>query len=248
MEKKCNLFENVDFQKMSQGIMRPGGYKITEDSIRLANLQSGMRVLDVGCGLGSTLNHLKVDFGINGIGIDSSDSILTKGRILHPELDMRKGDGDKLDFPFKTFDGVIMECTLSLFHNLENALNDAYYVLKDEGKLIISDFYHRNPNEDIIKQEKIRRAEDRINFFDSCISGAFDKDYLIEILKKTGYTIIAWEDRTKELKEFTAEIIMECGSMEKFWASILPEDINARSYTEDMAKLKLGYFLLVAKK
>jgi ubiquinone/menaquinone biosynthesis C-methylase UbiE len=272
MEKKCNLFENEGFQELSEGIMRPGGYNITEDGIKLANLNRGMKVLDVGCGMGSTLQHLNDSFGISGIGIDLSDSILGKGRKAHPGLDLRKGEGDQLDFPSKSFDGVLMECTLSLFHNQPEALHEAFCVLKNNGKLIISDFYLRNPEEQVIKQEKARREEIRNDFHEkrrtgeithetgdcgsghgyipigSCINGAFDKTELINVLEEIGYSIVEWEDRTKELKEFTAEIIMQHGSMENFWKSVLPEGLDSSSYAADMAKVKLGYFLLVARK
>lgn len=242
MEKTCNLFENEGFQELSKGIMRPGGFKITEDGVRLAKLNLGMKVLDVGCGIGSTLQYLNKDFGIDGIGVDFSDSILENGRKVNPELDLRKGEGGQLDFPSTTFDAVLMECTLSLFPNQSNALLEAYRVLKVGGKLVISDFYLRDT-----KSQDCTSSEGFVPI-GSCINGAFEKEELIKVIEDIGYYIIEWEDRTKELKEFTAEIIMNCGSMENFWKSILPDGIDSSKYTYDMSKAKLGYFLLAAKK
>ncbi len=305
MTTSCRLYENPDFQEMAGGVLRPGGYRITEEGMRLAGISENAMILDVGCGLGSTLAHLEKVFDIRGIGIDVSKAILVRGRNLHPELDLREGAGEELEFQSLSFDGVLMECTLSLFRNQPEALHEAYCVLKHGGKLIVSDFYLRDPDDSLILQEKKRRVEvledklaeirskareqiidpadenvhdhnhdndcgshdhdhdhdhdhghengscgcsDGIVPIGSCINGAFLKEDLLKIVEETGYNVVSWMDKTRELGEFTAEIIMNYGSMEKFWESVLPEGQDASKHMEDMAKVKLGYFLLVAEK
>ena len=56
---------------------------------------------------------------------------IEEGSKANPDLDIRLGDGEFLDdFSSKTFDGVFMECVLSVINMPDEALHEAYCVLK----------------------------------------------------------------------------------------------------------------------
>jgi len=97
--------------------------------------------LDVGCGYGTTVEFLQSNYHVDAVGIDLSTTILERGKARNPNLNLLYGDAEMLDFPSLSFDGIFMECVLSLADNLTETLHEAYCVLKKGGKLVVSDFY-----------------------------------------------------------------------------------------------------------
>jgi SAM-dependent methyltransferase len=77
----------------------------------------------------------------------------------NPKLDIKFGDGEFLDdYPSYSFNGVMMECVLSLINLPDEALHEVYCVLKKGGKLFISDLYIKNPKPEFL-QALAREAE-----------------------------------------------------------------------------------------
>ena len=72
-------------------------------------------ILDVGCGEGFTLKKLEEKkIGKKNEGIDYSSDAIKIGRKIYPELNLKKGDVYKLDYPDNSFDLAI--CTEVLEH------------------------------------------------------------------------------------------------------------------------------------
>lgn len=230
----CRLFENPEFQELFSGAIRPGGLDLTKEAVKLSGLSAGARVLDVGCGSGVTVEHLVGTHKIKAVGIDLSDALIEKAREKNPGLTFEYGDGVMVDFPSNSFDGIFMECTLSQMDNVGEALHEAFCVLKKGGKLIVSDFYRKAGS---------LEPGDENSFFEK----AFDKDVLMELVEDLDFKILHWEEKNKELKEFTASLIMHYGSLEAFYKSTEeePGESPFRGIGEDK---KLGYFLLIAEK
>lgn len=232
-------------------ILRPGKFDITDRGMELAGLKKGSRLLDIGCGEGDTVAHLSEDLGMNAEGIDMNLSRISTAKKKHPGINVRFGDGEFLDdYSSFTFDGILMECVLSLINIPDEALHEAYCVLKKGGKLIISDLYYRNPDPKQMKAVAIEAKrqsmiphkegdceENPVRFVDFRFEGAFYEEPLRKQLEDIGYDVIAFEDRSIELDEFVAQHIMDGGSMEDLF-----EDVNLDG------KQKIGYFLLVAEK
>ena len=122
-----------------------GGLSVTRRAMELCDFKKGAKILDVGCGYGATVELLHSDYGAEAVGIDLSTDLLEKGKSRNPELNLIFGDGEMLNFSSLTFDGIFIECALSLMDNITEALHEAYCVLKKGGKLIISDFYLKEP-------------------------------------------------------------------------------------------------------
>ena len=236
-------------------IFRPGEFDITDRGIELAKLKKGSKILDIGCGEGESLNHLKTKYGIEGEGIDMSLPMISKAKEKYPDIKVSFGDGEFLDnYSSYTFDGVMMECVLSLINIPDEALHEAYCVLKKGGMLIISDLYEKDPDPMQLKAVKIEAdrqskiphkegdcEEDIARFVDFRYEGAFFEKPLIRQLKEIGYNIIAFEDRSQDLDNYVAETMMNDGTLDNLMTCVKTE-------TPDGKKRKIGYFLLVAQK
>ena len=95
------------------------------DEIEIAKLVSSeSRVLDIGCGDGGLLKHLKENKKVDGRGIELSQEgvnlCVTKG------LPVIQGDADTdlKDYPDNVFDFVILSQTLQATHNPKDVIKD----------------------------------------------------------------------------------------------------------------------------
>lgn len=72
----------------------------------------GSRVLDVGCSDGALLQHLRIDKGVDGRGIELEPEMVR--RALHRGVAVVQGDAniDLADYPDDAFDTVILSQTL----------------------------------------------------------------------------------------------------------------------------------------
>jgi SAM-dependent methyltransferase len=220
-------------------MIRPSGFDIIEQAALTASLKAGKAVLDVGCGEGESLSWLRERFGVCGVGIDKSEEMIRRGKERDATLDLRVGEADFLEFPSRSFDAVLMECVLSLVERQTEALHEAWCVLKPGGVLILSDLCFRP------KQAAESGAEQELLAAD----GIFHVDALIRACETLGFTCLMRQDKSKELDAFVAEKIFEYGSLQAYFAAILPEGEDPACYCKaDMQSRKPGYFLLVMEK
>jgi len=237
---------------------KPGEFRITKKAMELWKLPKGSKVLDIGCGLGETMEYLETEYGFECSGIDLSLERIQEGKTRNPGLNIKYGDGEFLDeFSSYSFDGLIMECTLSLINLPDEALHEAYCVLKKGGRLFVSDLYIKNPDPGFIKALEIeaKRENSRPHEEGQCgtdceedhkkrlvnfrSDGRFLIIPLIEQLAEIGYHNIAWQDCSLELENYAAEKLMKDGTLEGCLcdSALHPKD-----------NFKTGYFMLTAEK
>lgn len=202
------LYENAGFQQLTGGAMRPGGLALTRQMLAACALAPGSRVLDVGCGLGATMALLE-QLGLRPAGIDESPEILRKACASHPHMDIRQGSADALPWKNGAFQGVLCECSFSLFAAPNAALLEFWRVLAPGGRLAISDFYSRD------EQAGGYPAG-------TCLSGALPPRVRRQQLQAAGFHCLCHEDATDHLRQFTARMVWEYGSAEAFWRTMLP--------------------------
>ena len=224
-------------------IARPGGFEVTDKALEKANYKMGSRVLDIGCGEGDTVNYLN-KMGLKAEGIDINLAKIDDAKKNFPGIDVKFGDGGFLDdYMSYTFDGIIAECALSTMLQPDEALHEAYCVLKKGGRLIITDYYEKDPDSQTLKAIAIEAArQSRLphnegdcdagtpsHFTDFCFEGAFFKEPLIRMVEEElGLHVLSFEDAGIEIDA---------------------DDIYTDVKTEtDGKKRKLGYFVLVAQK
>ncbi len=237
---------------------RPGGPQITERGLEMAGLKKGCRILDIGCGEGDSIVWLNEEKGMKAEGIDINLARIAEAKEQHPGIDVKYGDGEFLDeYMSFTFDAVLMEGCLSQINMPDEALHEAWCVLKKGGKLIISDVYEKDPNRGQMRAVRIEAdrqsriphqegdCENRgLKFVDFRFEGAFYQQPLIRQMEEIGYHILGFEDHSEELEAFLDEKAAAGTEREEALTQI-------NRYLKAEAggvKRDIGYFLLAAAK
>ena len=238
--------------------LRPGEFRITKKAMDRWKLPRGSRVLDIGCGTGRTVEYLEKEYGFQCSGIDLSMERIKEGKARNPNLKIEYGDGEFLDgFESYSFDGVLMECTLSLINLPDESLHEAYCVLKKGGRLFLSDLYIKDPDPGFVRALAIeaKRQSREPHKEGECDAGCAEEhkkkpvsfrsdgrfliEPLAEQLAEIGYRNIFVEDCSRELDSFVAEKLMNDGTLEGCLcdSALHPKD-----------KFKTGYFMMTAEK
>ncbi|HEY9677419.1 MAG TPA: class I SAM-dependent methyltransferase [Drouetiella sp.] len=110
---------------------------------RIASVESGQNILDVGSGTGvsSLVAAQKVSPNGSVIGIDFSEGMLQQAQRMTTEqqnLKFQMMDAENLKFQDNTFDAVISLCAILHFPNVKQALAEMFRVVKLGGKVVVS--------------------------------------------------------------------------------------------------------------
>jgi SAM-dependent methyltransferase len=237
--RTCKLFESTAVRQVTGETIRPGGFYLTDRAVNFCALPAGAAVLDVGCGSGATVEYLREVYKLDAMGVDPSELLLSAARARKADLPLIQARGEDLPLASGIMDGVLAECTLSLMSDLDRTLSEIHRVLKDDGCLAVNDVYARNPD----GIQELRQLT-----IESCLRGAISKTELTDRIRANGFEIILWEDHTELLKQLTAKMIWTLGSMTEFWLKTASCTIDPREAQLAMAKARMGYFMLIARK
>lgn len=114
-------------------------------------------ILDVGCGYGRTLNELYQIGYRNLIGIDFSEGMIQRGKILFPELDLRVKQKDRIELADDSVDAVILFAVLTCINNNEDQsglIKEINRVLKPGGILYVNDFLLNTDERNVKRYQK----------------------------------------------------------------------------------------------
>lgn len=235
------------------GILRPGGVELTRYALTAAKVQPGSALLDVGCGDGTAAAMAQREFGlaVTGVDVEKHGVALAKERGVAAQV----MDAAALEFPSRSFDAVMMECVFSVLERQEEAIHEAYCVLRPGGVLILSDLYCRNPDLErwrkdyqaamaLFRRPREHRECGTEEHLPSpfCQDGAVVLDGLQLLLDELELETVLFEDRTEDLKAFAGQAIMDYGSLEALFEAEggwKPCACGCRN---------TGYFLLIARK
>ncbi|MGD9559316.1 MAG: DVU_1556 family methyltransferase [Oscillospiraceae bacterium] len=173
---------------MLRATCRPGGLALTEVLVAKSGLRPPAACLDVACGSGATVHHLREACGFEAFGVDVAPSAEEAGIVAGP--------AEALPFEAGRFDAVFCECSLSLFEAPARALGECARVLRPGGALLLSDLYSRTAALRLKGQAK----------------NLYTKAELERLLAGQGFAITWFEDHSDALKEMVAWQILQGGS------------------------------------
>jgi ubiquinone/menaquinone biosynthesis C-methylase UbiE len=232
-------FDDSIFFKLPDRVLRPGGLELTNRAVKYCGFTDSAIVVDVGCGLGITVEYLQETYGLNAVGIDSADDLLQQWRTRPSRLSLLQADANKMPFADGAVDGVLAECSLSVVPDVGKVLKEIYRILAFGGKLAITDIFLRDAT-------SVSQADN--HSWAGCIAGVMNYGELAQKLVESGFRISIWEDHSALLKEFIARFIMNNGSLEELWQCIPSGKKAGQASQPARNTVKLGYFLLVAEK
>ena len=171
-----NTYANISFGKFSQywwsnrffaGLVRK-------------NAKPGMRLLEVGCGLGHLVGQLSSDFVT--LGLDINHWALVKARSVASSTNLQVGSAQELPFSNESFGAVIIKHVVEHLDKPERCIEELGRILAPGGVLILA-----TPNlESLLKPLK---GDKWIGYQDPTHIALKTPGEWLELLKKVGFNI-----------------------------------------------------------
>jgi SAM-dependent methyltransferase len=130
---------------LGKRVIHPGGRPATEEMYRLAQFQAGQRVLEVGCGVGTTAIEMARRFNCHVTAIDIDHMMLNRARAnvhsagLDGQVVVEEADVLALPYSDQTFDRVIIETVLG-FVDKRRGAGEVVRVCRDSGRIVDHEF------------------------------------------------------------------------------------------------------------
>jgi SAM-dependent methyltransferase len=105
-------------------------------------IPEGLRVLDLGCGIGNTLAGLKPSFGL---GVDFSPAMIAQAQRLHPDLKFQVGDVEDRDFLASLpgpFDVILIVDTIGSLDDCQTMFEGLHDLCSRETRVVVVYYSH----------------------------------------------------------------------------------------------------------
>ena len=199
-------------------------------------LRADDRVLDLGCGVGSSASFLAAAMSLDVVGLDASAGFIDEARSRDEKVGWVVGEASALPFADDSFDAVFCECFLSLLDDPAEVLGEIRRILRPGGRLAVSDMYLQNPDAPRLK-ERLPSG--------TCLHGALPLKATLERIENAGFRLQMCEDRSDALKTLMASLIFAYGSAACFWEAALGGE-QAPTAAAWLSSARPGYLVLVA--
>ena len=195
--------------------------------VALASLKEGETVVDLGAGGGLDCFLAAKKVGPKGrvIGVDMTPEMLDKARHNcrkgeYRNVEFRLGEIENLPVADGTADVVISNCVINLSPNKQRVFEEAFRVLKPNGRLMISDM--------VLLKEMPEAVKKSVLCYIGCISGAEMKTEYIKLIKNAGFKEVEIIKETL----FPPELLLSDSN-----AKTLLKELNlTRKKVEELAK------------
>jgi len=158
----------------------------------LAELKPGEVVLDLGSGGGIDvlLSARRVGPTGKAYGLDMTDEMLAlaeenKRKSGLTNVEFLKGEIENIPLPDQSVDIIISNCVINLSADKDRVFNEAYRVLKPDGRFAVSDV--------VVRGDVSSEIRENILLWVGCIAGALQDDEYVKKLAKAGFDKIAIE-------------------------------------------------------
>lgn len=135
---------------LGKKVIHPGGRRSTEELFELAKIEPDHRVLEVGCGPGTTAAIIAERFGAHVTAVDINSMMLEKAREsiaargLEERVSIERQDIEALGYPDDSFDRVIVEA-VTMFVDIQTAAREVVRVCKPGGIVVDHEFIWAKP-------------------------------------------------------------------------------------------------------
>jgi ubiquinone/menaquinone biosynthesis C-methylase UbiE len=186
--------------------VHPGGEEATRALLEKLPLESAERILDAGCGPGSTACYIANQHDIHVVGVDIAEAMIEKAnsraRTMHvaDRVDFRVADIFDLPFEDEFFDGVLLESVLTPLPGDKNdALMELRRVVKPGGWIAANEaIIDRNAPEHFMAAMREHPA----------FHGYFTTESLRNLFERANLRVTHMEERRKEE---TPDVMKEMG-------------------------------------
>jgi cyclopropane fatty-acyl-phospholipid synthase-like methyltransferase len=218
--------------------------QLTNLMIDAAELEEGLRLLDVGCGTGAQACRLAADHGVEVTGITTSQEGIdaAQGRAREQGVERRARfelrDGTDNGLPDSSFDRVWALESSHLMRRRDALIAECARVLRPGGRLALCDIIRRREL-DLQEVRRLReplallrevfgdaRMEPLTEYRRLAEASSLDVDREIDLSEQTRPTFERWrENAERHRDEVVASIGVEdwqrfvdsCGVLERFW-------------------------------
>jgi len=188
-EKKTSMelgYTNMDVNDVPEGANMGLGCGNPQ---AIASLKSGDTVLDLGSGGGFDCFLAAQEVGESGkiIGVDMTSEMVSKARSNthkgeYKNIEFRLGEIENLPVADTSVDVIISNCVINLSPDKSKVFQEAFRVLKPEGRLAISDV--------VAFAELPETVKNNMEAYTGCLAGASPIYEVEMMLKKAGFNAI----------------------------------------------------------
>ena len=154
--------------------------------VAIASLKDGETVVDLGSGGGIDAFLAAKKVGKNGkvIGIDMTEEMIKKAqdnakKTGFKNVEFKLGDIENIPLDNDIADCVVSNCVINLAEDKQKVFNEAFRILKHDGRLMISDMVLLSD----LPPQVLKSAE----MYTACIAGALKKEDYLNKISKAGF-------------------------------------------------------------
>jgi SAM-dependent methyltransferase len=135
---------------LGKRVIHPGGRRSTEELFELARIEPGHKVLEVGCGVGTTAVQIAKRFGARVCAVDLDERMVqaTERTVaaagLSGSIEVARADIQNLPYADEEFDRVVIEA-VTMFVDRDRAARECVRVCRPTGRVVDHEFIWRKP-------------------------------------------------------------------------------------------------------
>ena len=170
--------------------------------LAFGKIKEGDIVLDLGSGAGFDCFLASKKVGKTGkvIGLDMTQEMIKKAeenakKFNYENVKFILGENENIPLEDNSVDFIISNCVINLSPNKQKVFNEAYRVLRKNGKMYVSDI--------VLLGELTEEQKKERQLISGCVAGALQKEDYIKTIKNSGFKIkILQEDKDISKKQY----------------------------------------------
>ena len=168
--------------------------------VAFSSIKKGDAVLDLGSGAGIDCFLAAKKVGSTGkvIGVDMTEEMVAKAKKNAQEQQIKNvefilSEIEKMPLEDNSVDIIISNCVINLTPDKNKSFKEAYRILKQGGKMFISDI--------VLLEELTKEQREDEKLIAGCVGGAILKNEYLAVLKNTGFKVKILAENKKISKE-----------------------------------------------